>query len=113
MSFNKNINSDFSVSAQAGAIQRTNYYKRNFTQVGSLVVDGLYNLSNSVTSLNTVASRIEKSEMQSLFGTAQVGWRNSLFLDFTARNDWSSTYLLMLALISTHLYRRVQLLPTC
>lgn len=91
LSFNKNINSDFSVSAQAGAIQRTNYYKRNFAQVGSLVVDGLYNLSNSVTSLNTIASRIEKSEMQSLFGTAQVGWRNALFLDFTARNDWSST----------------------
>ncbi len=91
LSFNKSISKDFAVSAQAGGIQRTNYYKRNFAQVGSLVVDGLYNLSNSVTSLNTVASRIEKSEMQSLFGTAQVSWRNALFLDFTARNDWSST----------------------
>lgn len=91
LSFNKTLSKDFSVSAQAGAIQRTNYYKRNFTSVGSLVVDGLYNLSNSVTSLNTVASRIEKSAMQSLFGTAQIGWKNALFLDFTARNDWSST----------------------
>lgn len=91
LSFNKTLSKDFSVSAQAGAIQRTNYYKRNFAQVGSLVVDGLYNLSNSVTSLNTVASRIEKSAMQSLFATAQVGWKNALFLDFTARNDWSST----------------------
>lgn len=91
LSFNRNVTNDISVSAQAGAIKRTNYFKRNFTQVGELVVDGLYNLSNSVTSLNTVSSRIEKTEMQSVFGTAQVGWKNALFLDFTARNDWSST----------------------
>lgn len=91
LSFNRSVTNNISVSAQAGAIKRTNYFKRNFTQVGELVVDGLYNLSNSVTSLNTVSSRIEKTEMQSVFGTAQVGWKNALFLDFTARNDWSST----------------------
>lgn len=28
---------------------------------------------------------------QSVFGTAQLGWHESLFLDVTARNDWSST----------------------
>jgi len=30
-------------------------------------------------------------QMQSLFGTAQVGFKDYLFLDVTGRNDWSST----------------------
>ena len=29
--------------------------------------------------------------MQSVFATAQLGWKESLYLDLTARNDWSST----------------------
>jgi hypothetical protein len=74
-----------------GGIQRTNYYKRNYFAVGEMVVDGLYNAGNSVPSANTIESLIRKSETQSLFGTANFSWRNALFLDLTARNDWSST----------------------
>ena len=33
----------------------------------------------------------QKRVLQSLFGTAQLGWKESLYLDVTARNDWSST----------------------
>ncbi|MCU0338434.1 MAG: SusC/RagA family TonB-linked outer membrane protein [Spirosomaceae bacterium] len=91
LTFNKNLTKDISLTSQAGGILRQNYYKRNFTRVGELVVDGLYNLSNSIPSLNVVESRIEETQMQSLFGTFQVGWKNALFLDLTARNDWSST----------------------
>ena len=29
--------------------------------------------------------------MQSVFGTANFGYKNWLFLDITGRNDWSST----------------------
>ncbi|WP_266368796.1 SusC/RagA family TonB-linked outer membrane protein [Tellurirhabdus rosea] len=89
--FNKALSSVFSTTAQFGGIQRSNYYKRNFTQVNALVVDGVYNLANSIPSQNTVASRIEKAEMQSLFGTYQLAYNNAVFLDLTARNDWSST----------------------
>ncbi|MCC5624383.1 TonB-dependent receptor, partial [Nostoc sp. CHAB 5715] len=81
----------FSVVVQAGGAQRLNYYKRNYTNVGQLVVDGVYNLANSNPSQNTVASRIMKSEVQSVYGSAQFGYKNALFLDVTARNDWSST----------------------
>ena len=38
--FGKNI----SIVASAGGAQRTNFSKRNFTNVGELVVDGVYNL---------------------------------------------------------------------
>ncbi len=89
--FNKPLTSEITANVQAGGVQRTNYYKRNYTYVGELVVDGLYNLSNSNVSQNAVESAIQKSQMNSLFGSAEFGWRNSLFLSATARNDWSST----------------------
>ncbi|MBC7921627.1 MAG: SusC/RagA family TonB-linked outer membrane protein [Ferruginibacter sp.] len=91
LSFNKEMSGDFSLNGQLGGAIRTNYYKRNFLSVGELVVDGVYNAGNSNPSQNTVESRIEKTEVQSLFGSAQLGFRNALFLDVTARNDWSST----------------------
>lgn len=91
LSFDKSIGKNFTIVAQGGGALRTNYYKRNFTNVGELVVDGVYNLSNSNPSQNSVASRIEKTNVQSLYGSAQFGYLNALFLDVTARNDWSST----------------------
>ncbi len=91
LTYDKTFGKEFSVVVQAGGAQRLNYYKRNYTNVGQLVVDGVYNLANSNPSQNTVASRIMKSEVQSVYGSAQFGYKNALFLDVTARNDWSST----------------------
>lgn len=91
LSYDKMFSSDFSFVGQVGGAVRTNYYKRNYTNVGELVVDGIYNLSNANPSQNTAESDIEESEVQSLYGSFQMGYLNALFLDLTARNDWSST----------------------
>lgn len=91
LTFNKNLTPDFGLNVQFGGIQRKNYYKRNYFYVGEMVVDGLYNAGNSIPSANTIESKIEKSETQSLFGTANFSWKDAIFLDLTARNDWSST----------------------
>ena len=89
--FNKNVTGNFSINAQAGGISRTNYYKRNYLKVGQLVVDGLYNAGNANPSQNSAESAIEKSQVNSAFGSVELGWRNALFVNGTARNDWSST----------------------
>ncbi len=89
--FDKDLTPDFSTTVQFGGIDRTNYYKRNFFNADGLVVDGIYNAGNTVPSLNRLESSIEKSKVQSLFAAANFGWRDMLFLDVTARNDWSST----------------------
>ncbi len=34
---------------------------------------------------------IEKSQVNSVFGSLEVSYKNALFLNATARNDWSST----------------------
>lgn len=91
LTFDKSLSKDFSVVASVGGALRTNFYKRNYAFVGELVVDGVYNLANSNPSQNSIESRIEKSEVQSAYGSVQLGYLNALFLDITARNDWSST----------------------
>jgi TonB-linked SusC/RagA family outer membrane protein len=91
LTYDKNFSKDFSFLTSVGGAYRSNFSKRNFTNVNELVVDGVYNLSNSNPSQNTVSSFIRESEVQSLYGTAQFGYKNALFLDVTARNDWSST----------------------
>ncbi|MCP9768853.1 SusC/RagA family TonB-linked outer membrane protein [Lacihabitans sp. LS3-19] len=91
LTYDRMIGKDFSIVASAGGAIRSNFSKRNYVYVGELVVDGVYNLGNSNPSQNTVASNITKSEVQSLYMSTQFGYKNALFLDVTARNDWSST----------------------
>src|SRR5690606_4072957 len=91
ITYAKELSNTLSLNLMGGALLRTNYYKRNFTQVNQLVIDGVYNLSNSIGSLNSVASTNEEKESQSVFGSGQLNFKDALFLDVTARNDWSST----------------------
>jgi TonB-linked SusC/RagA family outer membrane protein len=91
LTYDKSVSTNLAIVASVGAADRTNFYKRNFANVNELVVDGVYNLANSNPSQNSIESRIEKSEVQSVYGSLQVGYKNALFLDLTARNDWSST----------------------
>ncbi|MFP4093661.1 MAG: SusC/RagA family TonB-linked outer membrane protein [Cyclobacteriaceae bacterium] len=81
---------DFTVVGQFGGVRRNNYYKRNYAEVVDLTVDGVYNLGNNANP-NINESRIEESVVNSLFASTQFGFKNYLFLDLTARNDWSST----------------------
>lgn len=91
VTFTKEISPVIKVNVMAGGLVRNSYYKRNYVRVNQLVVDGVYNLANSIPASNLSQSTIEEKESQSLFGSAQIGYNNALFLDLTARNDWSST----------------------
>jgi len=90
LTFNKPISERFSLNIQAGAANRVNFYKQMGVDVNELTVDKLYNLENYASPV-TPTNTLTKSEVNSLFGSAQVGFDNALFLDITARNDWSST----------------------
>jgi TonB-linked SusC/RagA family outer membrane protein len=90
LSYNNYFGEDFSLSAQGGGVHRSNYYKRNYIGVNDATINGLYNVSNNA-SQNTNVSRIEEKEVNSFFGSASLGFRNFLYVDVTARNDWSST----------------------
>lgn len=90
LSYNNTFGSDFSLNVQAGGIARSNDYSINSVNVRELTIDGLYNLGNYASPVEP-SSDIQRQRVNSLFGAAQFGYRNALFLDITGRNDWSST----------------------
>ena len=92
--FNKTLG-DFSINAALGT--SINVSKANSLMIdsktASLYRPNVFTVSNIIfSSKGFINQTIDaKRTIQSLFGTAQVGWKDALYLDVTARNDWSST----------------------
>jgi len=63
------------------------------SKTASLRYANVFNVANiNMNGSAYISQQIDaQRQMQSVFGTAQLGYRESLFLDLTARNDWSST----------------------
>lgn len=59
----------------------------------SLKYANVFNLANIVMSSSaSIDQKIDAHyQLQSVFATAQIGYKEGVFLDLTARNDWSST----------------------
>lgn len=62
----------------------------SLSSAGGLSLDGFFNISNSAGPIEFFTSE-EQWGINSVFGLASVGFDNWLYLDVTARNDWSST----------------------
>jgi outer membrane receptor protein involved in Fe transport len=60
------------------------------THVNALIVPDLYSVSNAAVPA-TSDMQEENRELQGVFGMVNLGFKNYLYLDLTARNDWSST----------------------
>jgi len=85
---------DFSLSASVGG---NLLYSRgssisNSSKGGSgLIIPFVYTVQNiQNTALSYGNSRFEKA-INSIYAMANMGWRDLIYLDLTARNDWSST----------------------
>ncbi len=89
-SYNDILTSDFSISATFGG--NTMYRKYNILEnlAPQLLIPEVYNLGNSKVELQN-SQTISEKVINSIYGTAQLIYKNYLFLEFTARNDWSST----------------------
>ncbi|HZF63117.1 MAG TPA: SusC/RagA family TonB-linked outer membrane protein [Chitinophagaceae bacterium] len=89
LSADKNIGSNFSFSANFGGNQSRQRSDFDELNAGQLNIPGIYNLTNSRIPLDVAQTKVEK-RVNSLYGSASLGYRNFLFLDVTGRNDWSS-----------------------
>ena len=84
----KNNMKNFSASLSVGAA----ISKRNYRQQGwvgtDFIVPGIYHISNA---RNVIPSySLVRREIQSVYGSGEVGYKDYLFLYVTGRNDWSS-----------------------
>ena len=57
---------------------------------GLSIYSGFWNLSNGNTK-QTISDSKSKRRLIGLFGDVTLGWEDTVFLELTARNDWSST----------------------
>ncbi len=81
---------EFDITANIGGNHRANYAQRNYMGATELAIPRVYNMGNSRQRPVTENSFIRKS-VNSLYASANLGFRNYLFVDLTARNDWSSS----------------------
>ena len=64
----------------------------NATAAEGLVVANKFSVKNIASNALDAQQSVERKQLQALFGSAQVHFKNSIFLDLTGRNDWSSTF---------------------
>ena len=90
----KNHWNDFSFAASAGGNLLYSHWANvsNSSKPGSgLIIPYLYTIQNiESSSLNYSNARYERA-INSLYATANLGWKDMVYLDLTARNDWAST----------------------
>lgn len=88
-SFNKTFG-DFSITGILGANYRDLSYETHNMGADALVVKGVYTMTNKV---GDAVATMDHSHIRSnsVYANASIGWKNQLYLDASARNDWSST----------------------
>lgn len=90
LTYDKDVTDKFKVNANFGGNRMVQKNHFNSLMANKLLIPGIYSFSNVDGALVQRTSRPEK-QINSLYAFAQLGWNNSVYLDLTARNDWSST----------------------
>lgn len=89
VNYHKNITSNISLDLNAGG----NLRRTKFDQLAGSGVN--FNIENLFALGNTADPRpsegFSEKEVQSLYGFGSIGFFNGLYLEFSGRNDWSST----------------------
>ena len=86
----KQITDNFRLGFNVGSNFMYQRYETLGAAVGNMVDKSSWML-NAANQINSVNEDGYKRAMNSVFGSAQLAWKEYLSLDLTARNDWSST----------------------
>ena len=81
---------DFSINATAGLNMNQRTYEYTGAYIEELDIPGWYNVLNTTTSA-TDDQYNSKRRLLGAFAQAEFGYKNFWFLNFSGRNDWSST----------------------
>ncbi len=90
LTYANEFGSDWDISLSLGGNRMVQVYDYQQAFAEELAVPGIYSLGNSRSRPSSSAFSTEKV-VNSLYGFGQLAFRNMVFLDLTARNDWSST----------------------
>lgn len=91
VSYKKNFGRDWNLSAMAGGNRLEQYGRSLDNNAGSLVVPNLYNIANGAPGTVTYLSSLSQKLLYGAYASASLGFKDMVYLDLTARNDWTST----------------------
>lgn len=89
LSMTKKI-TDFDLSVVLGQTLNQRERRDQTTEVIGLSLPGFYNLSNSAAT-PSVTEFNSKRRLAGVYATVDLAWKQMLFVNFSGRNDWSST----------------------
>lgn len=89
LTWDKPLNGDFQYKVSVGGNKMRRSTRNVNATAAELSIPGLYNLENSKSAPEIKETNTEK-EVNSLYSTGQISYKNMLYMDVTARNDWSS-----------------------
>ncbi|GAB3330780.1 SusC/RagA family TonB-linked outer membrane protein [Larkinella ripae] len=90
VTYRKKIN-DFDWSVSGGGNYMTQTYRESYMGGSVLTIPALYRISNVPNTALQFSNGTSQKAIYSLLGTANLGYKDQVYLDLTARNDWSST----------------------
>ena len=88
LNFDKKVN-DFHILATIGGSYTHNMMKSDGNRI-TLKYPNFFHMNNFIDRPIHQNEQQERT-LAAVFGTVSLGWKDMLFLDITARNDWSST----------------------
>jgi len=91
--YRKELN-DFNLTFSVGGNDRytTSSNNNSSSKSGSgLVIPNLFTVANIAPANLNYSSYFGQRGIRSLYGLANIGYKDKIYLDLTARNDWSST----------------------
>ncbi|MGX5691045.1 SusC/RagA family TonB-linked outer membrane protein [Arcticibacter tournemirensis] len=90
LKYDKPLNKDVRITATAGgSLLRNHYYKKELRADG-LIEPNVYSFENAANPLVSVPDT-SRFRINSFYGLFSTSYKNYLYLDLTARQDWSST----------------------
>ncbi|HLT87557.1 MAG TPA: SusC/RagA family TonB-linked outer membrane protein [Sphingobacterium sp.] len=88
-STNFDLSADFKLNANFGAAHQSRYMRLTGNTGNQFIVPDLYVINNTTT--NSYLFDLIESRINSAYFSGQLSYKDYWFVDFSARNDWSST----------------------
>jgi TonB-linked SusC/RagA family outer membrane protein len=89
LGINKAITNKLQLNFNAGANQLTKRDKVNDVTASNFAFPFVYNPSTAATKNSSLIEY--KKEVQSVYGSLELAWNSTIYLNVSDRNDWSST----------------------
>lgn len=88
--YNNDFSENIGLTVNAGASSFYRSYKQAYSSSDGLIVPYVYSLNNTQGPVQA-SNYLEEKEIRSVYGTVGLDLWQSIFLNVSARNDWSST----------------------